>query len=255
MRSRLAGVRGSITSADVERKRPAVIVAHGMWESKESVEPLVRALEGRGWLSVAIDMRGHGERRGKWHDLGTAGVRAKGAKWFMNLVARLSLESARDIAAVADELRAQEDVDSNRLALWGNSLGCQAVLAAIPLVAPRVAVAGWGNADWDLMWRLSWAEFHTDKPMPEPQWSPTVARLIAELDPVHRAPEFPPTALLAMHGEDDHPMVDGMLSLWRRLEPAYASEPERIELRLFAGGHQWSTEATGAGLEWLARWL
>jgi hypothetical protein len=50
-------------------------------------------------------------------------------------------------------------------------------------------------------------------------------------------------------------MLDGMLSLQEKIAPYYAAAPERLQLRLFPGGHSRPLAAEQAGLEGLSRWL
>jgi dienelactone hydrolase len=230
---------------------PAVILAHGMWRTAESVMPFARKLAAQGFLAVAVELRGN---RPLADVLNQEKLR-RSAKEFMNFVAHISMMSARDIADVCETLREEDAVTAGRIGLWGNSLGCHAVLAAVPLCKPAAAVGAYGNADWDLMWRLTWPHFHPDAPLPPPQWAPNVKQLVDDLEPVNHAAEFFPTALLLQHGEDDHPMVDGMTSLYDKVMPHYKRQPDRLKFELFQGGHQFPLAAEESAAAWLERWL
>jgi dienelactone hydrolase len=231
----------------------AVVMVHGMWSTKEQLLPYMREFAAAGVSAISIDARGHGERRQSWQRAGMDRLRAKGAARFMNLAARLALETADDIVAVCTWLRSR---DANvRIALWGVSLGANAVLAATPDAKPTAVAAAYGHADWDLMWKLSWASFHPDKPVPAPLWTLTVRRLLDRLEAMNRTDDFVPAALLLVHGRVDHPMIDGMRSLHKRLAPQYHAHRRRLKFAVNAGGHAFSESDANRMRRWICEWL
>jgi alpha-beta hydrolase superfamily lysophospholipase len=232
------------------RPAPAVVMAHGMWEDKERLRPLMAPFLRAGLAVAAIDLRGHGARRAAWQRLGPNGIRARGAAYFMDLVAGLALRSALDIHEFATWLRRDPRVLSQRIGLWGNSLGCHAVLAATPLVRPAAVAAAMGNADWPLMWKLSWPYFHPGTRAPAARWTAKTSAML-RLDPVRHARRFPPARVLLLHGRDDHPMVDGMRSLHSRLERAYRSTPDRLRFIEYAGVHAFTDAMATRISAWL----
>jgi acetyl esterase/lipase len=173
----------------------------------------------------------------------------------MNLAARLALQTADDVVAICRWLLRRDETLDGRIALWGVSLGCNAVLAAAPLVRPETVAAAYGHADWDLMWKLSWPLFHSGDPSPPPQWTADVRRLIARLEAVEHAAEFFPTAILLVHGAQDRPMVDGMRSLHRRIAPYYARDRRRIRFDRRPGGHAFDDAMAESMRAWIWNWL
>lgn len=81
---------------------PAVIFSHGLTQSKEAYFSPCRELARRGVIVLAIDLRGHGS---------TGGVNDFG---YSEMI---------DVWAAADYLASREDVDGERIAATGHSLG------------------------------------------------------------------------------------------------------------------------------------
>ncbi|MBK5092574.1 MAG: alpha/beta fold hydrolase [Actinobacteria bacterium] len=88
---------------------PAVVFCHGVLLSKEAYLAQCRELSRQGLVVLAIDMRGHGATGGA-NDMG--------------------LSERRDVWAAADYLSRLPDVDPQRIAAAGHSLGGTAVTTA-----------------------------------------------------------------------------------------------------------------------------
>jgi dienelactone hydrolase len=174
----------------------------------------------------------------------------------MNLVAEITFQSAVDLSLLVESLRSRGSVDSRRVGLWGLSLGCHTVLAAVPMCRPDAVSAAYGTAAWNRMWELSWPYFHPGLPAPEvPHWRPSVAALVKSLDPIAHPGEFFPAALLLLHGRDDQPMVEGMRALHEALAPHYRPDPARLMFDLHPGGHLFTKKTDCEMRDWLRRWL
>ncbi len=86
--------------------RPGVLLLHMLGSNRFSWEPLIDTLVARGYVTLAIDLRGHGDTGGD-------------ADW----------ELARaDVAAALDYLKSHDGVDATRLAVVGASIGANLAL-------------------------------------------------------------------------------------------------------------------------------
>lgn len=103
------------------KKAPLVILVHQLRATRASYEPLIRPLQDRGFVVIAIDQRGHGEstRRAGGADLDLKAFSA--ADW-----AKLP----SDIRTVVDSGTGLPGVDSRRVAVVGASIGANAAAIA-----------------------------------------------------------------------------------------------------------------------------
>ncbi len=62
---RLSGLLYIPSEAHPDKPRPAVVIAHGISSSKESVSGIALELARRGMVSFAIDLLGHGDSGGE----------------------------------------------------------------------------------------------------------------------------------------------------------------------------------------------
>ncbi|MFI5842124.1 alpha/beta hydrolase [Catenuloplanes sp. NPDC051500] len=116
-------VRSGGSHDDVGVRRPAVVVVHGYAGSGRLMRPFADTLVRRGYVVLLPDLAGHG-----------ANTR------------RLDVPSVIDpeIAGVVDYARGLDDVDPDRIALLGHSMGAGAVVrvgAADPRITATVAVS------------------------------------------------------------------------------------------------------------------
>ncbi len=121
--------------------KPLAILAHGVGAGKGEWKPLVKALKARGYGSLAIDLRGHGDSK-----LGPDGRRG-----FESFDATGEWPKAvNDVLAAAGYLE-QRGIRERRLVLIGGSIGanlCALALAKLPkaralvLLSPGVDFRG-----------------------------------------------------------------------------------------------------------------
>lgn len=98
---------------------PAVILCHGITSCKENYADIAQFLQGEGFAVLAYDCRGHGE----------SGGALDGGAW-------------QDIGTILEYLKARPEVDTQRIALVGSSMGAHNALRAAaeyPLVRTVVA--------------------------------------------------------------------------------------------------------------------
>ncbi|GMN43588.1 hypothetical protein TIFTF001_012787 [Ficus carica] len=83
------------------KTRPAVVFLHGTGQCKESLRPLLEAYASRGYISIAIDSRYHGERASS----------------------NSTYQDVWDLIKLADYLTEKKDIDPTRIGITGISLG------------------------------------------------------------------------------------------------------------------------------------
>jgi dipeptidyl aminopeptidase/acylaminoacyl peptidase len=91
-------------------KMPAIIICHGVGANKSDFTELAAALSKRGYIVLLFDFRAHGESSGSRTSLG--------------------LHEQEDIMAALQFLQNRSDIDSERLGIYGFSMGGSAALLA-----------------------------------------------------------------------------------------------------------------------------
>jgi dienelactone hydrolase len=197
---------------------PAAVLVHGYSSRKEDVAgPVGRALLALGIASLALDLPLHGTRADP--------VEAQAARNPLTMV-RLWRHGLADIRLGLRYIAARPEVDADRLALVGYSMGSflsVAVAAQEPAVRAIVLAAG------------------GDLPLGTP--FEKVARMAA--DPIRAVRKLRGRPLLMVHGRNDRTVRPDQA---QRLFDA-AHEPKRI--MWFDSGHYLPRAATDAAAGWL----
>jgi pimeloyl-ACP methyl ester carboxylesterase len=94
----------------LSQRWPAVVLAHGFGMTRQQVLPLFAPLHERGWIVLAIGLRGNG-------------LVAPAGQTF-------GLDESLDLQAAIDLLRSRQDVDANRIAVVGIGSGANAAVLA-----------------------------------------------------------------------------------------------------------------------------
>ena len=116
-------IHGTLHAANTEGLAPAVLLLHGGRQDRSEWAPLLPLLHARGWTTLAIDLRGHGESGGKIKDWGA----------FFNDPGGVPL----DVEAAMTFLRKQEGVDPERVAVVGSSVGANLACVAVQKFGAR----------------------------------------------------------------------------------------------------------------------
>jgi dipeptidyl aminopeptidase/acylaminoacyl peptidase len=93
-----------------ERKQPAVVMVHGYGNNRSGMIPWSAAIAKAGFLVFSFDMRASGE---------SGGVRSSGG-----------MVEKTDLLNATEFLRSQAEVDPERIAFYGHSLGASVVILA-----------------------------------------------------------------------------------------------------------------------------
>ena len=231
----IAGVPALIAyrGAMMPRNAPTILYYHGFGGRKENEVAALSSLARRGFLAVGLDNVGHGARRLPNFDQHFDGLEpgAELEARFLTLVRA----TAQEIPALIDELIAHGMANPERIGVAGWSMGGFIAYAAITTDRRiRAAAPILGAPEW----RLPWPE------------SP------------HYTPErFFPTALLSQTaGEDQRVPPHFARQFHERLQPYYATSPERLCYREYEKiGHsvpeQIATEMRYHMIEWVAEQL
>ena len=101
---------------------PAVLLIHSVARNRTTWEAFAKLLQQNGMAALAIDLRGHGESTRKLTADGSVTID------YHNFATRDFQDMLLDIEAAVDWLQAQPEIDHNRIALVGESLGANLVL-------------------------------------------------------------------------------------------------------------------------------
>ena len=106
-----ATVRGVLFEPTTPPPHPAVIFAHGLLSAHQEFGDYPQRFCERGYLTLAIDFRGHGMSEG-----------------MRGLVSEMSM--VEDLRHALDYIEARPEIDNNHIALFGHSLGGGGVICA-----------------------------------------------------------------------------------------------------------------------------
>lgn len=230
----LAGVPALATSVGVAEQaaeRGTVLILHGLTASKEAQHLDARSLAERGYLAVALDAVGHGERR--YVDFDARFSEAdpdRGERSFFEVVQ----QSAVELPIVLEAMAARGWARPGRVGAVGISMGGFILFGA---VAARCRLDAVATIVASPVWRRG------------------------DRSPHQQLGRFFPTPLLMVTGADD-PVVppSPARELHAQLVPRYEAAPERLRYLECAGeGHMFSKpawdQAWGDVCGWFDRFL
>lgn len=234
----LAGVPALITSAgspEQAAERGTVLILHGLTANKEAQHRDSRSLAERGYLAIALDAVGHGERRYLDFDARfAADDPARGERSFFAIVQ----QTAAELSVVLEGMARRGWAHRGRVGAVGFSMGGFVLFGA---VAERCALDAVATIVASPVWR-----------------GPDVA---PGDSPHQQLGRFFPTPLLMVTGAND-PVVPptGARELHAQLVPRYAKAPERLSYLECAGEeHMFSPAAWdlawGQVCGWFERFL
>ncbi len=225
---------------------PVVLLSHGFRDDKETVVADVGAeeLARRGHVVVALDNRGHGERRAPTP---VSPGRGPGDPVSLLAIRTLIKETADDIPALLDGLAREHGLDVRRVAMTGISMGGFVTWRAMT-VDPRIDVAV------PILASAYWEDIPGQVPFPLSGVGEAQA-YAAQYNPALQRKRLGHQAILALLGaEDPHLDVAKAAAFVESLRPAYSQSPDRIAAKVYPHiGHQF-TEAMRTDLfDWLHR--
>jgi dienelactone hydrolase len=261
-----------------EARRPVVIVLHGTGGKKSDELPLLRQLAEKGFISVAIDGRYHGERS-KTGSGSTTYQDAIVEAWKTGKGHPFYFDTVWDVMRLVDYLQTRDDVDKDRIGLIGFSKGgIETYLTAA--VDPRIAVAvpciGLQSFRWALennAWKPrvgtisdAFKAVAKDSGVQEPNadfvrkfYGRLVPGIADKFDGPAMAPLIAPRPLMVINGDsDDKTPLDGLKLCTDAAQAAYhaAGADDHFLIRIQPHtGHRVNLDSQEAAIDWFVKWL
>ncbi|XP_071722360.1 uncharacterized protein [Rutidosis leptorrhynchoides] len=259
----------------VNTKRPAVVFLHSTNKCKEWVRPLLEAYASRGYITVAIDSRYHGERaknRTTYED-------ALVSSWEKGDTMPFIFDTVWDLIKLADYLSERDDIDQSRIGITGESLGgMHAWFAAFydrrySVVVPIIGVQGFRWAIDNDQWqarvdsikpvfeeaRIDLGKNVIDKEVVEKVWDRIAPGLAGEFDSNYTVPLIAPRPLLILNGAEDPrcPMA-GLSVTISRTRKAFEDAHCSLNFQVIAEagiGHQMTPSMVKEASDWFDKFL
>ncbi|MEM3030340.1 MAG: alpha/beta hydrolase [Candidatus Micrarchaeia archaeon] len=160
---------------------PALVLLHGAGVNKVYEQKLARTLSRFGYASLAIDLRGHGETGGQ-----SAGMEDELAAFASGKPPQTHL-MVSDALCAFDALAAHGEVDADRIAFAGESMGGRLALIAAALEPRAKGAVGISTAGYGL-------PSHRNK---------TIERYLRSIDPDNYLTLLPPRPVVFVHSTAD----------------------------------------------------
>jgi uncharacterized protein len=205
---------------------PAIVIVHGAGSRKENHADFARLATASGWAALSFDLPGHGRSEPP-----------------------MSGDAVDDVVAMAALLGSLDEVDGDRVAVRGSSLGgflAISAAAASPRIAGVIAICPASQDDLARGLRRGRFEMRVGDPVALEAW------LLAH-DVGEAVERISPRPLILMHAEGDTQVPSTHSeALYER-----ASEPRKLVIAP-GGAHQTvqhDPELQGVALRWLDREL
>lgn len=237
-----------ISRRDDKSKKPLVILSHGFTQSKDtfSANGYLKELAELGYYAVAIDNRLHGDRPGP--GFLAAVINTSGE---IDLIAlRMAMkETADDVKLLIDDLSALEEVDEERMAMVGVSMGGFITYRTIvtddriKVGIPVISSPYWDDIPGDVTVQKT---------------SETELELLFEkYQPSKHMDLFYPTAILIQVGEmDQHYNLTKLKRFYEDLAYYYLDSPNKIKLIVYPDTkHEFKHVMWEQALQWLKNFL
>jgi pimeloyl-ACP methyl ester carboxylesterase len=242
----IGGIPVLVSRPAVGEPAPLVLLSHWFSGSKEGWLERLDELSKKGYFTVAMDNRLHGERAGA----GLESLLPEG-KLDVPGLRRVMQETAADISTLVDYFSLDEAVASDRIGVTGISMGGFVSFAAlvndprIKVATPIIASPYWGDIPGDTPVDLD-AEAEADLA----DFSPTN-------EPSGRMETIPPRALLMQIGaEDVHYNCRRVEIFYEELRELYGDQAERLRLIVYPFvGHECTPEMWANAVAWLGKYL
>lgn len=200
-------------------QKPLIILSHALRDLKEYWQAKLEALAAAGYYAVALDNRGHGERKEK----------DSGARVFIDRkvnvyeVRRLIKETADDVPILINHFAAKKQVDAARIGMVGVSMGGFATFRAL-VIEKRIKVAA------PILASPHFDEMPSDVPTSKrPEIQQALEAYSREYSPAHDLGRFFPRAvLIQIGGQDKHFNGQRVAQFYRELTSYYQEMPEKL---------------------------
>ncbi|KAK6927381.1 Alpha/beta hydrolase fold-1 [Dillenia turbinata] len=257
------------------QKRPAIVFLHGSNKCKEWLRPLLEAYASRGYISVAIDSRYHGERAKNLTTYRDALV----AAWKHGDTMPFIYDTVWDLIKLADYLTQREDINPTRIGITGESLGgmhAWFAAAADTRYSVTVPIIGVQGFRWEIehdKWharvnsikavfkaaRIDLGKKEIDKVVVEKVWDRIAPGLHGQFDAPYTAPAIAPRPLLILNGaEDPRCPLGGLQTPINNIHDAYkqAKSADNFQLKAQPGiAHEMTSFMVKEASDWFDKFL
>ena len=267
-----------LKATNASGRLPVVILMHGTGGKKEDMLPLMQKLAGRGFLTVAMDARYHGERTKAGH--GTDEYYAAITQaWREPREHPFYYDTVWDATRLLDYLNTRDDVDPQRIGLIGFSKGgieTYLASAADTRIAVAVPCIGVQSFNWALVhndWKGRIATIqgafdaaakeagvtNADTAFVRRFYDRVVPGIYGEFDGPAMLTLIAPRPLLVINGDSDvHTPLPGVREAVAAAQSAYrvAKAEDHFAVRIEEKtAHQVTDESEVAAIAWFVKWL
>lgn len=231
-------------------KKPLVIISHGFTGNKNDIKKkgYLKELAELGYYAVAIDNRLHGNRPGP--NFRTTVIKSFG-KVDLFALRKAIKETADDVRLLIDELSILEEVEKDKIAMIGVSMGGFITYRAIA-IDDRIKVG------IPIISSPFWDDIPGDIPILKDDKMQCELKLLSEkYQPSEYLERYYPTALLMQAGDiDKHYDINKIKSFYDDLKKYYCNSPDKLNLIIYSDTkHEFKAEMWEHALRWLKKFL
>jgi dienelactone hydrolase len=239
-----------IAKRDDNVSKPLVLISHGFTGRKEDYlnKGYLQRLAEMGYYAVAIDNRLHGGRPGPDFK---AVVMNQFGKVDLIALRNAMKETAEDVTLLIDEMSLMEEIDEEKIAMIGVSMGGFVTHRAvvndprIKVGIPIISSPYWDDIPGDVSTQMNEGN------------QEDLIKISEDYQPANYKGNYAPTALLMQVGDmDKHYNLNKIKNFHESLKAYYSAFPEKLKLIIYPDTkHEFNQEMWEQALQWLNKWL